>query len=137
MGFARSFAIRRHRPSPAKVRSTTRRRGMSSKPGAGSDRLTIRNVPRQSALQPGAGMAAIRKDMAQQRIGGVDGTQHSRCRVPVLDIRPVNDDANQKSACIGDDVTFAPLAGITAPAPFRDFHALAVDHTRRRVDRAA
>lgn len=46
MVFSQSFAIRRHLPSHAKVRSTTHRRGMTSKPFAVSERLTICNVQR-------------------------------------------------------------------------------------------
>ena len=41
MVFSQSFAIRRQRPSHAKVRSTTHLRGMTSKPIAVSERLTI------------------------------------------------------------------------------------------------
>lgn len=41
MDFSLSLASRRHRPSQAKVRSTTQRRGSSSKPLAMSERLTI------------------------------------------------------------------------------------------------
>lgn len=41
MDFSQSLASRRHRPSQAKVRSTTQRRGSSSKPLAMSERLTI------------------------------------------------------------------------------------------------
>jgi len=39
--FSKSLARRRHRPSQAKVRSTTQRRGRSSNPLAASDRFTI------------------------------------------------------------------------------------------------
>jgi len=41
MDFSQSFANLRHLPSHAKVRSTTQRRGMTSKPFALSERLTI------------------------------------------------------------------------------------------------
>ncbi len=44
MVFSRSFARRRHRPSQAKARSTTQRRGSTSKPLAASERLTISSV---------------------------------------------------------------------------------------------
>jgi hypothetical protein len=46
MVFSQSFAIRRHLPSHAKVRSTTHLRGMASKPCAVSERLTIWSVQR-------------------------------------------------------------------------------------------
>ncbi len=46
MVFSQSFAIRRHLPSHAKACSTTQRRGMTSKPFAVSERLTICNVQR-------------------------------------------------------------------------------------------
>ena len=41
---SQSFASLRQRPSQAKVRSTTHRRGSSSKPCAVSERLTISTV---------------------------------------------------------------------------------------------
>jgi transposase len=41
MDFSQSLASRRHRPSQAKVRSTTQRRARTSKPLASSERLTI------------------------------------------------------------------------------------------------
>ena len=41
MDFSQSFASLRHRPSHAKVRSTTHRRGRTSKPLAVSERLMI------------------------------------------------------------------------------------------------
>jgi len=44
MDFSQSFASLLHRPSHAKVRSTTQRRGMISKPTAVSERLTISTV---------------------------------------------------------------------------------------------
>ncbi len=44
--FSQSLAMRRHRPSHARVRSTTRRRGMTSKPCAVSERFTICNAQR-------------------------------------------------------------------------------------------
>ncbi len=42
--FSQSFARRRHLPSHAKVRSTTHRRGRTSKPFAVSERLMISMV---------------------------------------------------------------------------------------------
>ena len=44
MVFSQSFANRRHRPNHARVRSTTQRRGRTSKPLAASERLTISSV---------------------------------------------------------------------------------------------
>ena len=44
MDFSQSFASLRQRPSHAKVRSTTHRLGMTSKPFAVSERLTISSV---------------------------------------------------------------------------------------------
>src|SRR3954465_11760558 len=44
MVFSQSLARRRHRPSQASVRSTTHRRGNTSKPLAVSDRLMIAMV---------------------------------------------------------------------------------------------
>ena len=44
MDRSQSFARRRHRPSHANVRSTTQRRGKSSKPWAVSERLMISSV---------------------------------------------------------------------------------------------
>lgn len=41
MDFSQSFASRRHRPNQPKVRSTTQRRGRTSKPFAVSERLMI------------------------------------------------------------------------------------------------
>ncbi|SFL33952.1 hypothetical protein SAMN04488004_114101 [Loktanella salsilacus] len=50
MDFSQSFDRRRHRFSQAKVRSTTHRRGSTSKPSAVSERLTIWTVHRPRAF---------------------------------------------------------------------------------------
>ena len=56
--FSQSFAKRRHLPSHAKVRSTTQRRGRTSKPLALSERLTIWKVNSAifSDLPPGSSL---------------------------------------------------------------------------------
>ena len=68
MDFSQSFDRRRHRPSQAKVGSTTQRRGRTSKPPAASERLTVSTVQRPMAFQGIAqlwpGIAAIGKNMA-------------------------------------------------------------------------
>jgi len=50
MDFSQSFESRRHRPSQARVRSTTHRRGNTSKPCAVSERLTICTVQHPTAF---------------------------------------------------------------------------------------
>ena len=79
---SQSFDRRRQRPSPAKVRSTTHRRGSTSKPCAVSERLTICTVKRSDDLQGvsqfGARIAAVRKDMPQHGIARGDSLQHIR-----------------------------------------------------------
>ena len=66
---SKSLASRRLRLSQAKVRSTTQRRGRTTKPGARSDRLTISIVQWPSCAervaQLLAGIAAIGEDVAQ------------------------------------------------------------------------
>ncbi len=52
-GFSQSLAMRRHRPSHARAHSIPQRRGMTSKPCAVSERLTICNVQRPLQLGPG------------------------------------------------------------------------------------
>ena len=51
MDFSQSFDRRRHRPSQAKVGSTTQRRGRTSKPPAASERLTVSTVQRPMAFK--------------------------------------------------------------------------------------
>ena len=46
MDVSQSFVIGRHFPNDAKALSATHRRGMTTKPGAVSERLTICNVQR-------------------------------------------------------------------------------------------
>ena len=50
LDFPRSFDNRRHRPTHARVRSTTQRRGKTSQPFAASKRLTICTVLRPIAF---------------------------------------------------------------------------------------
>lgn len=65
---SKSFASLRHLPSQANVRSTTHRRGRTSKPLALSVRLTISSELSdllQRAPQLRSGIAAIGEDMMQ------------------------------------------------------------------------
>ena len=94
----------------------------------------------QSTLQLGSGIAAIGEYMTQQRVVGRYGLQQVRRAVAILNIATMHGKANQEADGVGDDMTFAPFdpfAGVIAsdPAAFSGFHALAVDHARRRVGR--
>ena len=100
MDFSGSLARRRHRPSHAKVLSTTRCRGISPNPLAVSDhRLTIPIVPAsdlvQRPAQSGSSAGAIRKDVAQPGMGSADGVEHVNGAVTILNGSTVNDGADQ------------------------------------------
>ena len=71
-----------------------------------------------------------------------DGVEDRRGAIAVLDIGAVDDQTDQQTQRIGDDMALAPvdlLARVIAPktTAFSGFHALAVDHARRRAGLAA
>ena len=138
MAFSRSYAIRRHRPSHARVRSTTHPppgRGLHANHERGRDDLKAlcrvrafddlrRPAPDlfECPSQFGTGISAIGKSMAQQRAGTRDGLQQGRRAVTILDIGTVNGQTDRKPGSISDDATFAPLdplAGVIASDPRR------------------
>lgn len=147
--FCQSLANRRQRPSQAKVRSTTQRRGMTSKPCAVSERLTICIVlhrrgadPVQRATRLRPGRTAIRKDVAQPRTGLADGFPHGWGAVTVLNISRMDDVSEQQATRVNDGMALASetlLAGvIAANAPaFSGFDRLTVDHARSRLSLSA
>ena len=119
---SRSFAKRRHRPSHAKVRSTTHLRGMTSNPMGGIGSLDDFNSPvtnfSQIAARLIARLAPIGKDMTQPRIGIADGFQYINSPVAVPNISAVNNDTHHIAGCVGDDMTFASFdlfARVIAP----------------------
>ncbi len=138
--FSQSFANRRHLPSHAKVRSTTQRRGRTSRPlgliGPLDDLERERSDLLQCALQLRSGINTIGEDMSQPR-PAPDGFEDGRRAVAILNIGAVNHEADHQSERVDDDMTLASLdllaRVIARNSPtFRDFHALTVDHARRR-----
>ena len=70
--------------------------------------------------------------MAQKGVSFGDGRQHFGRSIPILNVGPMNDKADEKTDRIGDDVALAPLdpfSGIIAenPATFSGFYAQVVD----------
>lgn len=87
---------------------------------------------RERAAQFVAGIAAVRKDMAQSGVEAADRSKDERSSVPILDVGGMHEEADQIALRVGDDVALASLdllARIVAarPAAFRGFHRLAVD----------
>ena len=75
---------------------------------------------------------------AQKGVSFGDGRQHFGRSIPILNVGPVNDKADQQSNRVGDDMALAPLdpfSGIIAanPSAFSGFHALTVNHPRCRT----
>lgn len=131
---SKSLARRRHRPSQAKVRSTTQRRGRTSNPFALSDRLTISSTKRpdllELALQFWTRIAAVGENVAQPRPTLQDRLQNGRRAVAILDAGTVDDEADHQPGGVGNDVALAAidlLARVKPPdsAAFRRLHRLA------------
>src|SRR3954471_11156923 len=105
MVFSQSLARRRHRPSQASVRSTTHRRGNTSKPSAVSDRLMIAMVqspcPLEGIAQFAARIAAIGEDVAQPWKPVADGLEQRRGSVAILHIGRMNKDEEHQPECVG------------------------------------
>src|ERR1700716_2269756 len=81
-------------------------------------------------------IAAIGEHMAQPREAETDGLENFGCAVAVLNISGMDEDEDQKSAGVGDDVALATLdllARVIArdPATFRCFDRLAVNDASR------
>ena len=79
--------------------------------------------------------------MAQQWIGARDGFKQVRRPITILNIGTVNGKTDQQANGVSDYVTLTPLDPLTSiiashPATFSGFHALTVDHARRRARRA-
>ena len=139
---SKSLAKRRLRLSQARVRSTTHRRGRTSKPWASLGRLTISRVHRpiffQGCFEFGSGIGAVGDDVAQPRKGMADGSEQGGRAVAVLDVGGVDLGGHQQAAGIGENVTLAALDLLTCvealwAAAFRGFYALAVNDAGRRA----
>ena len=94
MDRSQSLASLRERPSQAKVRSTTQRRGKSSKPFVASKRLTISMVKRPRAAvrsELRALIAAVGEEVTQPRPAFQDGLQHDGRAVAIMDVGGVDD----------------------------------------------
>ncbi len=123
MDFSKSLARRRFRPSHAKVRSTTHRRGSSTKPFAVSDRLMISIVHVPHALKASLSLSpalrlparqalrmnctAIGKDMAQPREAVTDFLENVARAIKILNIGGMNDGGDEKTWRVGEDMTLA------------------------------
>ena len=108
MDFSQSFDKRRHRPGQAKMRSTTHRRGITSTPSAGSDRLmaTVQRPMAFSASRsfgPAYPPSAKTKTSAAGRARG-DGLERIRRAVPILYRRAVDLEPDQQTGRVGDDM---------------------------------
>jgi hypothetical protein len=100
--------------SHANVRSTTQRRGSTSKPSAVSDRLMISMVhlfphSPQSLPELVASIAAVCEYVPQPREAPYDIAQHHWRTVPVLNVSRVDHGLHQISFGVGQDMAFAAL----------------------------
>ena len=138
---SKSFASRRQRPSHAKVRSTTHRRGRLRSPG-GVGTFDDLDRPFADALQ-GRGAVSRRHSHRRRRCGAArdsaSGSQQGRRgAVAVLNVGFVHDEPDQVALSVGDDVALAAfdfLSGVIAAwaAAFGGFQRLAVDDAGRRA----
>lgn len=64
-----------------------------------------------------ARIATIGEDVAQPREGASDRAQKRGCAVAILDIRRMDDRADQQSAGVGEDVSLAALIFLPASKP--------------------
>ena len=128
--------MRRLRPNQEKVRSTTQRRGKTTKPFRSSLRLTIsrRNAGiGDGSLDLPSIIAIIGPDEFEPREAIADLVEDEGCPITILDTRGVDDDPYWQSFSIDERMDFAPLdllagviaylAGKTAPfsAAFSDW----------------
>jgi hypothetical protein len=113
MDFSQSLASRRQRPSQAKVRSTTQRRGRTSNPLRRVRALDDFEGPvaelAQGVVQLRPGIAAVGEDVTQPRPAGADGVEHHRCAIAILDTGGVDYHADQQTERVGDDVPLPAL----------------------------
>ena len=146
---SKSLARRRLRPSQAKVRSTTQRRGRTLKPVTSSLRLTISSVHWPIFSTPGqdlearhvvaslddlqrpladlfqrlaefrSGVVAIGEDVAQPGEGPSDRGEQRRRTVAVLDMGGVNHASDEPPAGVGEDMALAPLNQLAGVEPAR------------------
>ena len=120
--FSKSLASRRHLPSQANVLSTTHRLGMTSKPTAVSDRLTI-SVSKWCKIFFRAWsntrplVSAVGKEFLQKRKPAEQGSEDQNAAIAVLDIGWMHDGVQQQAYRVDKDVallTFDLLTRIVA-----------------------
>lgn len=91
--FSQSLASRLHRPSQGNVRSTTQRRGSTSKPCVLAVRLTICKVnvaTLRNGPQLRTGITALSKDMPEPRLTSENGFECHNCPIAGLNVSVVN-----------------------------------------------
>ena len=110
---SQSFANRRQRPSHAKVRSTTHRRGRTTNPFAVSLRLTTSIVQSPWAgnrlAQLRAGIGTIGKQVTQPGEPVANGLDERACAIAVLNVGRGNDHKQQQSDRVDNNVALATL----------------------------
>src|SRR5215469_8618831 len=140
MEASKSLARRRLRLSQARVRSTTQRRGRTSKPTASAVRLTISRLQRPNLASACkklvTGIGAVGEEVAQPWEEVVNGLDDEGCAIAVLHIGRVDRSADHQADGIGHDMALATLdllGRIVAAwsAALGRFHRLAVDHAGR------
>ena len=106
--FSQSLANLRQRPSQEKVRSTTQRRGKTSKPFAASERLTI------SVSKPGKAffcaarkmvlISAIGEKLLQKREPSEQCAQNENTAVAILNVGGMNDRMKQQAYRVDENM---------------------------------
>ena len=112
--FSKSLARRRFRPSQEKVRSTTHRRLMTSKPTA----LRLRRTTSSRSPLPAARcrligllriVARVGEDALQPRKAELDLAEQKRRAVSVLNACRMDDEADRQAQCVDERVDLAPF----------------------------
>lgn len=109
--FSKSLTNLRLLPSHAKARSTTQRRGRTSKPLALSVRLTIWRVNVATFCSAPLSLGSRhRRRYVRAAAALEDGFEDGRRAVTILNIGAVNYEADDQSQRVDDNVTHAPVS---------------------------
>lgn len=112
--FAKSLANLRQRPSHEKVRSTTQRRGRTSKPLAASERLTISVTNAgQGFLLRGSELrslvTAVREQLLQKWEFSEHRAQKKNAAIAILNVGGMNERMKQQAYRIDENMPFLAL----------------------------
>ena len=111
--FSQSLPSRRHRPSQAKVRSTTHRLGKTAKPFAYRTLDDLHVYPRDDLRYGGAKhralITAIGVELEQERIHAEQGRHDQRAAIAVLNVGGMHDGVDQQAFRVDENVPLLAL----------------------------